>query len=167
MSGEIPKSAVARAIEEARDRALVVPAQQLPLVPIEGTDADPKAMAPGGKGGRPKGSPNKRTAAMVAYLTTRYAHPLEVLAQIYSRPVDVLAKELGCKKHEAMALQVSAAKEVAPYVSQKLPTLVDFRGEVDINEGASKSEVLAEIRRLAAETGTLLDISPNQEVSDK
>jgi len=167
MSGEIPKSAVARALDQTRDREIVVPAQQLPLVPIEGTDADPKAPAPGGKGGRPKGSPNKRTAAMVAYLTTRYAHPLEVLAQIYSRPVEVLAAELGCKKHEAMALQVSAAKEVAPYVSQKLPTLVDFRGEVDVNEGVSKADVVAEIAKLARETGVLLDITPNQEVSEK
>ena len=167
MSGEIPRKSVETAIAEARDRRLVVPAQQMPLLPIEGTDADPKAMAPGGKGGRPKGAPNKRTAETVRYLLSRYAHPLEVLAQIYSRPVDVLATELDCSLLEAAQMQVSAAKEVAPYVAQKLPTQVDFRGDIDINEGVSKSEVLAEIRRLAAETGTLLDISPNQEVSDK
>jgi hypothetical protein len=83
--------------------------------------------------GRPAGTRNKRTAEVRSYLLTRYAHPLEVLAQIYSRPVDLLAKELGCTKKEAAFLQVRAAGEVAPYVEGKMPVAIDLTAKGDFN----------------------------------
>lgn len=159
MSGEIPKTAVAVAIDQA-GAGPIVPAEQLALMPL--ARAEHETPRGGGQGGRPKGSRNRRTAEMVQYLTSRYAHPLEVLAQTISRPVDVLAKEIGCTKADAFAFQIQAAKELAPYVAQKLPTLVDFKGDLTLGEGASRGELAAEIARLAQEAGVVLDLQPNQ-----
>lgn len=164
MSGEIPKAAVERALAQA-PASPIVSAEQLALLPLQRAEHEtPRAN---GQGGRPKGAPNKRTAAMVAYLTSRYAHPLEVLAQVISRPVADLAKEIGATRADAFAFQIQAAKELAPYVSQKLPTLVDFKGDLNVNEGASRGEILAEIARLAAETGVVIEGVANQGDSEK
>jgi hypothetical protein len=160
----IPKSAVARAVEQA-DAGPIVPAEQLALMPL--ARAEHEKPAASGVGGRPKGSPNKRTAAMVAYLTSRYAHPLEVLAQVISRPVADLAKEIGTSKADAFAFQIQAAKELAPYVAQKLPTLVDFKGDLSVSEGTTRGEILAEIAKLAAEAGVTIEGVANQGDSEK
>jgi hypothetical protein len=86
------------------------------------------------KAGRPKGASNKRTGQLRDYLLSRYAHPLEVLAQAYSRPVETLAAELGCSKVEAFGLQVRAAAELAPFIESKMPVAVgiDARGTVQL-----------------------------------
>lgn len=82
--------------------------------------------------GRPPGASNKRTADVRDYLLSRYAHPLEVLAQMISRPTDTLAAELGCKPVEALALQKSAAAELAPYLEGKMPVTVNVNGRRDV-----------------------------------
>lgn len=86
------------------------------------------------KAGRPKGASNKRTGLLRDYLMSRYAHPLEVLAQTYSRPVETLAAELGCSKLEAFQTQVRAAAELAPYIESKMPVAVgiDARGAISL-----------------------------------
>jgi hypothetical protein len=105
--------------------------------------------------GRPKGATNKRQADVRNYLLTRYAHPLEVLAQVYSRPVDALAAELGCSRREAAQLQVRAAAEVAPFVEGKMPVAIDLTTHGDFNlliPGVNISESDA---RSAADTGEI------------
>ncbi|WP_374650313.1 hypothetical protein [Rhizorhabdus sp.] len=82
--------------------------------------------------GRPRGARNRRTEEVRSYLLSRYAHPLEVLAQVYSRPVDALAAELHCSRADAMALQVKAAAEVAPYIEGKQPVAISITRKHDV-----------------------------------
>ena len=44
-----------------------------------------------------------------------------ILAEIYSRPVADLARELGCKPVEAHKLQQDAAAQLLPYLHSKAP----------------------------------------------
>ena len=101
-------------------------AEQLSLMPSEAVKADIVEGTEERAGpGRPRGSKNKRTQDWTDYLLGRYPSPLIFLAEAYSRPVEDLAKELSCKKEDAMKIQVAAAKEVAPYVHQKQPVAVE------------------------------------------
>lgn len=116
--------------------------------------------APRGRG-RPPGARNKRTEAVRAYLLSRYVHPLEVLAQIYSRPVDVLAAELECSKAEAMALIKSAAAEAAPYHEGKMPVAVDLsvRGDFTLaiqGLNATAGEI-EELQSLSFQAGEIVE----------
>lgn len=117
------------AIVEAGPLLPLRDSEQLELLTEAGdartTSSTHVALAPRGRGRKP-GSRNKRTEEVRGYLLSRYAHPLEVLAQIYSRPVDQLSAELGCSKKEAAFLQVRAAAEVAPFVEGKMPVAVDI-----------------------------------------
>lgn len=121
------------AVGMVHDRDMPVPdaenAVQMPLLPLDnaetGTDVQGERIdAPRGRG-RPVGARNKSTKDWQQYLLSRYQSPLVVLAETYSTPVDVLATRLGCKKYEAYQLQMAAAKEVAPYVHQKMPMAID------------------------------------------
>lgn len=79
--------------------------------------------------GRPLGSRNKATAAMVAYLRRNYADPLEGMAATLTRPVAHLAAELECTKLEAYALQATAMRDLAPYIYAKVPANMKFEGQ--------------------------------------
>ncbi len=83
--------------------------------------------------GRPTGVRNKRTEEVRSYILRRYAHPLEFLAQVWSRPVDMLASELNCTKKEAAFLQVRAAGEGLPYLEGKMPIAIDLTAKGDFN----------------------------------
>jgi len=115
-------------------------------------------VARAGRGrGRPRGAGNKRNADVRAYLLSRYAHPLETLAQFQSRPVDALAAELGCSKREAAQMQIRAAAELAPYIEGKMPVSIDLSATGDFNlliPGLNISEGDA---RLAAEGDFVID----------
>lgn len=76
--------------------------------------------------GRPKGSPNKRTAKLRDYVLARYRHPAEVLAALASMPVERLAADLLCDRIEAATLQVRAATELLPYLESRMPVAVDL-----------------------------------------
>ncbi len=79
--------------------------------------------------GRPPGSKNKRTEEWVEYLLSRYRSPLVVLAEVYSRSVDDLAKELRCDRLEAFDRMLAAAKTLAPYLHQAQPQAVRIDGK--------------------------------------
>ena len=64
---------------------------------------------------------NYPTEESVDDVLSRYASPLVRLAEICSRPVEQLAAELGCTRSQALRLQITAAKELAPYLHQKQP----------------------------------------------
>ena len=104
-------------------------AEQLPLLPVSpdhGEKAPVGEDDDGARGpGRPPGSRNKRTQEMADYLLSRYRSPLVILCETYSRPVALLAAELGCTRADAFDFQIKCAKEVALYVHQKMPVAID------------------------------------------
>lgn len=137
----VKKAGVQKAVELALGgRPVPGGPRQLPLI-TSGAE-DEAAPAPGSAGGepekrgpgRPPGALNKSTEQMTEYLLRQYRSPLAVLAEIYSRPVLLLAQELNCDLLEAFKLQLVAAKELAPYVHQKQPVAVqvDSRGIVQL-----------------------------------
>lgn len=105
--------------------------------------------------GRPRGVGNKRREEVRNYLLSRYAHPLEVLAQIQSRPVDALAAELNCSRREAMQMQIRAASELAPYVEGKMPVAVDLTTHGDFNLLIPGVNITESDARTAADTGEI------------
>lgn len=117
-----PSAAVVEALRRAGAPRPGVPAEQLPLFEVAPEDQAPAAEAGAGaagdrpRGGRPPGARNRRTEEWVDFLLARYRSPLVVLAETYSRPADVLAAELGISRAEAFAMQLTAARELAPYV---------------------------------------------------
>lgn len=76
--------------------------------------------------GRPKDARNKRTVEWANYLLSRYTSPLEVLAQMASTDVDLLARSLGCSKLEAYAEKRQSAMALLPYLHSKMPVAVDL-----------------------------------------
>mgnify|MGYP001556561073 FL=1 len=75
--------------------------------------------------GRPAGARNRRTLEMANFLLSRYASPLEVLAQIATARVDLLTASIGCTKLEALQEKRLAALALLPYLHQKMPVAVD------------------------------------------
>ncbi|MGH8136194.1 MAG: hypothetical protein ACRER4_07580, partial [Steroidobacteraceae bacterium] len=102
---------------------------QLPLLAPPEPEADAAEPVEAGKPGRPKGALNKRTQAFADHLLRQYRSPLEVMAAIYSRPVERLAGELGCSLLEAARLQFDCSKELAPYIHSKMPVAIDMQGK--------------------------------------
>jgi hypothetical protein len=113
-----PSAAVLEALRRSGAPRPAVPAEQLPLLEVAPGEAEAEPAAPAGerRGGRPPGARNRRTEEWVDYLLSRYRSPLIVLAETYSRPAEVLAAELGISRAEAFAMQLTAARELAPYV---------------------------------------------------
>jgi len=86
----------------------------------------PADEAPGRRGpGRPRGARNKRTQHTLEYLQgLGYDDPLRGLAEVWSRPLALLAAELGCTLLEAFDRQQEARKTALPFWHQKLPQAV-------------------------------------------
>ena len=159
-------SAIQLAVAEAGPMLPLSDPEQLELLRSEkGTLTRASIDAAVAKSGRPRGAINKRTAKVRDYLLSRYAHPLEVLAQAYSRPTDALAAELGCKREEAFALQIKAAAELAPYIEGKMPVSVNLAVQSDLHlvipgfnhAGQTIDAVAAELR---------MEFEQNQEDAD-
>jgi hypothetical protein len=106
-------------------------------LPLEGlglpvTDAVVRIRERTGKPGRPLGARNRRTEEMANYLLSKYAHPLERLAQIWSTGTEELAVSLGCSKQEALVEQRLAITAALPYLQPKLPLAVDLTNRKEI-----------------------------------
>jgi len=86
-------------------------------------------VAPKAGPGRPKGAKNRKHEAIRARYLGRWTHPLDVLGAIQSMPIAELAKDLDCKKAEAMQIVIRAASEALPYIESKQPIRVDHSGE--------------------------------------
>lgn len=86
------------------------------------------------KPGRPKGSKNRRTEAVTAWLLTQHRHPLSVMMEAYSMSPSDFAKAIGISSPDPdtlldiVKLQLRMAEAVAPYVAQKLPQAVQVEG---------------------------------------
>lgn len=141
------KTAVAGVIEAQGGVAVpdLMPVEQLDLLPLRKAGADGQTEIqdlPSRGAGRPPGAKNRRTQEMADYLLSRYQSPLVALAETYSRNVRDLAKELACDKLEAFKLQIAAAKELAPYLHQKLPIAIDTgeKGLIHLTINAGSAE---------------------------
>jgi hypothetical protein len=131
------KDGLKSAIAELHDPSAPVPgsenAEQLQLLCLPLETAGEIAAENERRGpGRPAGAKNKNTEEWRKYLLTKYRSPLEALAQTYCMSVADLAKRLGLQRaptfDEALELfkvQITAAKELAPYVHQKMPLAID------------------------------------------
>lgn len=93
--------------------------------------------------GRPLHSRNKRTVEWAEYLLTRYASPLEVLAQMAVARVDELAARLGCTKFEAYQEKRLAAIALVPFIHQKQPLAVNFSNKTFVHLTISEESALA------------------------
>lgn len=129
---------VDRAVSEPQAGPVAVP-EQVSLLPLAvvgelGEDAagEPVPALPR-RGGRPVGARNRKTQEWVDFILRRYPSPLVALAETMSRPVGELAHELGCTKLEAFDRQIEAAKHLAPYLHQKLPTELNVATRPGVN----------------------------------
>lgn len=127
------KMGLAAAVELTRAESVVErAAEQLSLLPspvaVEmAADQDGEGEIAQRRGpGRPPGSRNKRTEEWCDFILSRYRSPLLFLAEAYSRPVEVLAAELGCSNLDAFKAQKSAAEALAPFMHQKQPVAVEI-----------------------------------------
>lgn len=89
----------------------------------------------GGKSGPKQGSVARHTAQFREAFLRRYRSPVIGMAEIYSRPVHELAREIGCSPAEALKLQVDCMDRVAPYVHSKMPTAVQMDGAPPVMVG--------------------------------
>lgn len=90
--------------------------------------------------GRPPGSKNRRTEAVVGWLLSQHRHPLAVMMEAYSMsPKDFARVALGEADPDAdrlleiVKLQLRMAEAVAPYVAQKLPQAVQLEGGASLH----------------------------------
>lgn len=173
MSGETGLAGVvAQAMAEAPP--IVADAVQLPLIDVGMVEAERAAGVTIGqavenvrRAGRPKGAMNKRTGALRDYILNQFQHPAVALAQAYSRPVDMLAAELGCTKLEAFTVQVRAAGELLPYIESKMPVAVgiDQRGTIQlVIHGADERPAVVDGGELVGLSAMLWQDEQNQGV---
>ncbi len=146
------------------------PAEQLALMPLPAIGGavtlDDAPEGPNRGPGRPPGARNKRTEEWIGYLSSRYRSPLVVLAEIYSRPTEEIARALQCKKAEAFGMQLEAAKQSLPYWHQKLPQAIEIEGRnlvgltLIVQDAPAAAEPPTEIARV-------IEHQPNQQLSAK
>lgn len=83
--------------------------------------------------GRPRGARNHTTQYWVDYIRRRYCSPLEVLAQLATSPIDVLAREASCSRLDAIIQKRHAAELPTCYADP------GARGEgVDVGHSPSR-----------------------------
>jgi hypothetical protein len=114
---------------------------------FEENAAAPFRHHPPRSAGRPKGSPNKRTALMRdVYLRRGYAHPMLWLGEMISLDVETLRDRLGFETiAEAADFQRKCVADLLPYLESKRPVQVDL--------GADRTPMLVIGRIEAAKPG--------------
>jgi hypothetical protein len=126
LSGD--KSGLKTLVQELHDPNVPPPgaeeAEQTELLPLARLAREKNVVTSRGAG-RPPGSRNKTTAQWREYLNARGTSPLVALQEAFNMGVDDLAKLLSCTKLEAYKLQLQCAKELAPYLHQKMPLAIE------------------------------------------
>ncbi|WP_303703357.1 hypothetical protein [Brevundimonas naejangsanensis] len=121
--GEIVQAGLFEELEPCETGALDAPSPLSAALPSAGR-----------RPGRPKGSKNRRTEAVTAWLLQQHRHPLAVMMEAYSMAPAAFAKSIGITNPDAdtlldiVKLQLRMAEAVAPYVAQKLPQAVQVEG---------------------------------------
>lgn len=134
-AGEFVQAALFDDLDETETGAMDAPSPLSELM-------TPRKRGPG----RPRGSKNRRTEAVVGFLLSQGRHPLLVMMEAYSRsPAELLAL-IGIMEPdpdqlmEAFKLQMRMAEAVAPYVAQRLPQAVQIDAQAGVTisfEGVS------------------------------
>ena len=152
------KEGLKTAVAELHDPNLPVPGGEsveqtsfLPELPLDSGFERQGAAGPRGRG-RPPGAKNKNTEEWRKFLLSTGRSPLEVLQQTFSCSIEQLARALGRdapvtfdQALELYKLQIQAAKELAPYVHQKMPMAIDNGNgggliQLVINQGIANAQ---------------------------
>lgn len=98
--------------------------EQLALIPMPALGGELIELEPAGDRGpgRPPGARNRSTEQWVKVILATKRSPLEFLTDVYSRPVELLAAEIGCDRKEALQMQIRCAEATLPYLHQKQAT---------------------------------------------
>lgn len=138
------KHGLAAALATTGAGELPMAPEQLALLPEPALPDVARTASPAG--GRPPGSRNRRTQEWVDLILGQYRSPLLFLATIYNRTPQQLAEQADLRKWqpalsgedhgkwvldtgEALRMQIAAAKELAPFLHQKLPTALEVSGK--------------------------------------
>lgn len=145
-------TALDEAVDQLPDADQVVQALLFEPEEIGATDAPSPlsaAIEPRRRGpGRPKGARGRRTEAVAQWLLSQARHPVLVMMEAYGMTPAELADRIGLARGrvkgeggepdqwlhandtllEVYKLQLRMAEAAAPYVAQKLPQAVDFKG---------------------------------------
>lgn len=139
--------------------------------------------------GRPKGARNRRGRDWQAYAATMGVHPIEFLLKTVAKTEADLARELGLfaiepesgtilrdkdgepllargALLEAHKARRDAAREVLPYVEQKLPAMDDEDGKTDKRIVMIVGTMSAEQTAKVASAGLGFRLKENQQVID-
>lgn len=164
------KIGLVKAVELTRAESVIErAAEQLSLLPsaaaakMAGDQSADGEVAQRRGPGRPPGSRNKRTEEWCDFILGRYRSPMLFLAEAYSRPVEVLAAELGCDKLDAFKAQTAAALALAPFLHQKQPVAVEI---TDTGVVQLILEVPAEVD-LGGGDGLVIDVEEPGEESEE
>ncbi len=151
------------------------PSDEAEQLELAGVPLAPAATADGSKPlergpGRPVGAKNKRTEAWVEFMLGQYRSPLVVLAETFSRTIGELAIELECDKVEAFKIQMAAAKELAPYVHQRMPQAIELPASnpiaIIIGDVVAGSDAAAAAGEMGVDIELVKNPEENQEVSE-
>lgn len=100
---------------------------------------DPKIAANSGrKGGRQKGTPNKKTAAQIAAVRSSGITPLEFMLKTMRKRAPRNATPAQLAAHAALTQQ--AARDAAPYVHARL-SAVQVSGGLKLNHESALDEL--------------------------
>ncbi|WP_439813991.1 hypothetical protein [Zavarzinia sp. CC-PAN008] len=157
---DAPEQLAFAALAPAEDvaAAMLGGAPSLHQAARQAREAEAQALVDPARRGRKPGSRNKRTAAFADYILSRYRSPLVVLAETWSRPVDVLAVELGCDKEDAFKIQQAAAVAALPYLHERQAVAVNLEGAAPVTLVIGSLEAGSGDGLDAAGDGVVLDI---------
>lgn len=111
----------------ARERAAAAEPEEAD--PMADDDLFGKRQGPiPNRGGRPKGSKNRRTEDVARYILSNYRDPLTALAQIVSTPIHDLAKLTGMKPVDALDFWRRCAVDLLPYLHKRQPVAIETTG---------------------------------------
>ena len=123
-------AAVNQLVNDASEKLAAEPDQN--FLPFADVAFDESGRAAPRHGGRKKGAVNKKTRELVQYLRGRYSHPLEGMAQVWSRPAAELAKDMSCTLKDAAAFQQTCRRDAMPYYESKMPIAVSVSDQRNI-----------------------------------
>lgn len=78
--------------------------------------------------GRPRGSLNRRTAALAEYAARLGGNPILKMIEIVATPIDVIARTFDCKRIEAAEYHRKVCSDLGSYIEQRLPTAIQLTG---------------------------------------
>jgi hypothetical protein len=168
------KTAIAEVAEAVNATEPEAADEQLPLLSlpmVQDEQAAPRTAT--GKPGRPPGARNKSTEEWKHLFLTKYRSPLFAAGELYSRPVEQLAADLGLdwarldfdQKVRLLTFQRDTALGVMPFVHSKQPLAVqvDSKGIVQVILSPVERESTPQPGDRAADAGDRVTVIDNEE----